>query len=138
MGNEVEGTMTWAAPGTEFVKLNSVEEWEVWNLSADAHPFHMHLIDFIVVARHEIDLNATVLVEQPLIQHDGAVGTGYRVENPTKGALVEIGAADGYADTSFPRDVVTALPGQITTIRAKFDKLGDYPWHCHILAHEDQ
>jgi FtsP/CotA-like multicopper oxidase with cupredoxin domain len=98
----------------------------------------MHLIDFIVVSRHEIDLNATVLVEQPLIMHNGTVGSGWRVENPTKGSLVDVGANQGYADFSFPKDVVTALPGQVTTIRAKFDRLGDYSWHCHILSHEDQ
>ena len=33
--------------------------------------------------------------------------------------------------------MVTALPGQITRIRAKFDKPGRYVWHCHILSHED-
>jgi FtsP/CotA-like multicopper oxidase with cupredoxin domain len=22
-------------------------------------------------------------------------------------------------------------------IRAKFDRIGTYMWHCHILAHED-
>jgi FtsP/CotA-like multicopper oxidase with cupredoxin domain len=34
-------------------------------------------------------------------------------------------------------DIVTAMPGQVTTIRAKFDTLGEYTWHCHILSHED-
>jgi bilirubin oxidase len=33
--------------------------------------------------------------------------------------------------------MVTALPGQITRIKAKFDKPGRYVWHCHILSHED-
>jgi bilirubin oxidase len=33
--------------------------------------------------------------------------------------------------------MVTALPGQITRIKATFDKPGRYVWHCHILSHED-
>jgi spore coat protein A len=33
--------------------------------------------------------------------------------------------------------MVTALPGQITCIKAFFDKPGRYVWHCHILSHED-
>ncbi|MEJ2637423.1 MAG: FlgD immunoglobulin-like domain containing protein [Calditrichia bacterium] len=33
---------------------------------------------------------------------------------------------------------MTALPGQITRIKATFDKPGRYVWHCHILSHEDQ
>ena len=36
-----------------------------------------------------------------------------------------------------PKDMVTALPGQITRIKATFDKPGRYVWHCHILSHED-
>ena len=32
---------------------------------------------------------------------------------------------------------VTALPGQVTRIKATFDKPGRYVWHCHILSHED-
>ena len=33
--------------------------------------------------------------------------------------------------------MVTALPGQVTVIKAHFDKPGRYVWHCHILSHED-
>ncbi len=33
--------------------------------------------------------------------------------------------------------MVTALPDQITIIKAKFDKPGRFVWHCHILSHED-
>jgi len=36
-----------------------------------------------------------------------------------------------------PKDMVTALPGQVTRIKAHFDKPGRYVWHCHILSHED-
>jgi spore coat protein A, manganese oxidase len=35
------------------------------------------------------------------------------------------------------KDVVIAYPGEITTVRAKFDVDGLYMWHCHILEHED-
>jgi bilirubin oxidase len=33
--------------------------------------------------------------------------------------------------------MVTARPGEVTKIRATFDKPGRYVWHCHILSHED-
>ncbi|HXV76204.1 MAG TPA: multicopper oxidase [Candidatus Polarisedimenticolaceae bacterium] len=35
------------------------------------------------------------------------------------------------------KDTVLAFPGEITTIRAKFDVAGLYVWHCHIVEHED-
>jgi len=35
------------------------------------------------------------------------------------------------------KDTVLAFPGEITTIRARFDIAGLYVWHCHIVEHED-
>jgi spore coat protein A, manganese oxidase len=36
-----------------------------------------------------------------------------------------------------PKDTVIAYPGEVTTVKAHFDKAGLYVWHCHILEHED-
>ncbi|MCM2356789.1 MAG: multicopper oxidase domain-containing protein [Geobacteraceae bacterium] len=35
------------------------------------------------------------------------------------------------------KDTVIAYPSQVTRIKARFDILGLYVWHCHILSHED-
>jgi FtsP/CotA-like multicopper oxidase with cupredoxin domain len=35
------------------------------------------------------------------------------------------------------KDTVISYPGEITTIRSKFDVAGLYVWHCHIVEHED-
>ena len=29
------------------------------------------------------------------------------------------------------------FPGEVTRVIAKFDRPGEYVWHCHILSHED-
>ena len=29
------------------------------------------------------------------------------------------------------------LPGEVTRVIAKFDRKGEYVWHCHILSHEE-
>jgi FtsP/CotA-like multicopper oxidase with cupredoxin domain len=40
-------------------------------------------------------------------------------------------------ETGF-KDTVRANPGEVTTIIARFDDYtGTYPWHCHIIEHED-
>jgi FtsP/CotA-like multicopper oxidase with cupredoxin domain len=70
----------------------------------DAHPIHIHLVQFQVVNR------------QPL--HGG----GVRHPEPW--------------ETGF-KDTVIAYPGQITRVKARFDRPGRYVWHCHILEHED-
>ena len=36
------------------------------------------------------------------------------------------------------KDTVRANPGEVTRIIARFGPFtGIYPWHCHILEHED-
>jgi bilirubin oxidase len=38
---------------------------------------------------------------------------------------------DGFKDT------VIAYPGEVTRVKARFDRAGRFVWHCHIVAHED-
>ena len=53
------------------------------------------------------------------------------------GILRAVDAGAEYVDANSPKDMVTARPGEVTKIRATFDKPGRYVWHCHILSHED-
>jgi len=39
-------------------------------------------------------------------------------------------------ETGF-KDTVTAYPGEITRLKARFDIPGLFVWHCHIVDHED-
>ena len=71
---------------------------------------------------------------QPVVQHNGLLGHGFRIASQTYGVVVP--QPTGYVENA-PKDMVTALPGQITRIKATFDKPGRYVWHCHILSHED-
>lgn len=154
---QMEGAIAWHSPTTENPALDSTEEWEIWNVTGDAHPIHLHLVNFEILGRQEIkfDSNAdgdgfipegsspaddgAYLVTQPVVQHNGALGKGFRIVHPTNpedayGPSVSKPAE--YVENA-PKDMVTALPGQITRIKATFDKPGRYVWHCHILSHED-
>jgi len=35
------------------------------------------------------------------------------------------------------KDTVHAYPDDCTRLLMRFDKPGDYMWHCHIASHED-
>ncbi len=35
------------------------------------------------------------------------------------------------------KDTVIAYPGEITRVKALFDRPGLFVWHCHIVEHED-
>lgn len=91
---------------TEAPKLGDIEEWQIYNFTADAHPIHLHPVRFEVVKR-------TLLDGSPSQHGDLPPGES------------------GFKDTGI------SYPGEITTIRIKFDLPGLYAWHCHIIEHED-
>jgi FtsP/CotA-like multicopper oxidase with cupredoxin domain len=129
-GNHVEGTIAWHSPVTENPGLGDTEIWEIYNATGDAHPVHVHLVHFEVIDRQAFKAD---VIEQPVLQHNGNYGDGFRLENiKTQG---QPRGPDAQEETR--RDVVTALPGEVTRIKMTFDKPGRYVWHCHILSHED-
>ena len=129
-GNTVAGAMPWHTPITENPDVGDTEIWEIYNATGDAHPVHVHLVHFEVINREGFTADS---IEQAVIQHNGAVGVAQRLEN-----IVADGNTRG-PDVSEEtrRDMVMALPGEITRIKMTFDKAGRYVWHCHILSHED-
>jgi bilirubin oxidase len=46
--------MGWSDPITENPALNSIEQWEMYNFTADAHPIHIHEVQFQVANRQPI------------------------------------------------------------------------------------
>ncbi len=92
---------------TENPSVGDTEEWQIYNFTEDAHPIHLHLVRFEVMGRTLMD------------------GT-----TPSPQGSVQPW------ETSY-KDMVIAYPGEITTVKAKFDIPGLYVWHCHILEHED-
>ncbi|GGB80846.1 spore coat protein A [Marinobacterium zhoushanense] len=129
-GQNVNGALPWFAPITENPALGATEIWEIYNATGDAHPIHLHLVHFEVVGRQRFK---AVLVEQPVEESDGSWGSGYRLEHIKR--LGNLRAPNPQEQTR--RDVVMALPGEVTLIKARFDKPGRFVWHCHILSHED-
>jgi FtsP/CotA-like multicopper oxidase with cupredoxin domain len=130
-GNTVNGAIGWHSPTTENPGLDTTEIWEIYNATGDAHPIHLHLVNFEVLRRRSFTAD---LIEQPLLQHNGTFGVGFRLENIQVTNVVSPGPA--YVENA-PKDMVTALPEQVTRIKVSFDKPGRYVWHCHILSHED-
>jgi FtsP/CotA-like multicopper oxidase with cupredoxin domain len=78
---------------------------------------HIHELDFEVVNREGLVLDEAGEVVQP-VQLDGLVSPPESWETGVK-------------------DTITALPGQVTRVRAQFNQPGQFVWHCHIVEHED-
>jgi FtsP/CotA-like multicopper oxidase with cupredoxin domain len=110
--------LLWSDAITENPALNSTEEWTIYNLTADAHPIHVHLVKFQVVERQQLTTDDEGVALQPVELVDGTA----RGPEPWE---------SGWKDT------VITYPGEVTRIRMKFDLEGFYVWHCHIVEHED-
>ena len=106
----------WADPVSENPNLGDTEVWEFYNLTADAHPMHVHEIAFEVVNRERLALDD----EEPIVPLEL---TG-EVRPPE-------------AWESGRKDTVIAYPGEVTRLRAQFNTPGQFVWHCHIIEHED-
>jgi spore coat protein A len=120
---------------TESVAAGSTEVWRIFNLTADTHPIHFHLVNVQVLQREAFigDGTTTPIVLSGL---------------PRGPELNELGW----------KETVQMHPGEVTTVIMKFDlatapKLADgtsveiplsprtggheFVWHCHILEHEE-
>jgi bilirubin oxidase len=109
-GNGPSGVpLGWADEITENPAVGATEVWEIYNFTADAHPIHIHEIQFELLNREVFD---------------PAVGTPGAVRPPEA------------AETGL-KDTFIAYPGEITRVKGFFDLPGLYVWHCHIVEHED-
>jgi FtsP/CotA-like multicopper oxidase with cupredoxin domain len=140
-GTNVAKAYTWFQPTTETPILDSTEIWEIYNFTADAHPIHLHLVNFEILDRHDFEYDITGT--QTTIQHNGTTGEAPEISNIRNLTAVPDGLE--YFEAA-PKDMVTSLPGdpegtpptgQVVRIKANFNKSGRYVWHCHILSHED-
>ena len=142
---DVATAYTWFQQTTETPALGDTEIWEIYNFTADAHPVHLHLVNFEILDREHFEYDVTGT--QTTTQHNDTTGEAPVISNIRNRTPVSVGPE--YFENA-PKDMVTALPGaepdedegapatgQMVRIKAHFDKTGRYVWHCHILSHED-
>lgn len=130
LGTGADGPLAWDDDISETPRAGDTEVWRILNLTADAHPVHLHLVMFQVIDRIPFDADAYALAQEDWL-------AGHSSEPP----IVE----DFYIGDPIPpnawetgwKDTVIANPGEVTRIIATFDLPGLYVWHCHILEHED-
>jgi FtsP/CotA-like multicopper oxidase with cupredoxin domain len=111
-------------PPTETPQPDAIEAWRIFNLSADTHPIHFHLVNVQIVSRQSFDA-----------RHMRLQGTPRPADANERGW----------------KETVRMNPGECTTVIMKFalpsapfivpasPRTGghEYVWHCHILEHEE-
>jgi len=98
---------------TEEPQLGTIEVWRFVNPSGEVHPMHLHLVQFQIIDR------------QPITVVGG-------VPTPSGPAVAPAAVEAGWKDT------VAVGPLEIVRVIARFDDYaGLFPYHCHMLEHED-
>jgi spore coat protein A, manganese oxidase len=94
--------------------------WTFFNVSPDTHPIHLHLVQFQILDRQSL---------QPDPKRKGFfLPKTVPGSNPVSADPNEAGW----------KDTFRSMPGEVTRIIARFESYtGKYPYHCHILEHED-
>ena len=105
---DLPSPLQWADAMTENPVLGATEMWEIHNHTEDAHPIHIHMVQFEVLDRTP--------------RGDPIGGPTTRGPDPW-----ETGT----------KDTVIALPEEVIRVKALYDIPGLFVWHCHILEHED-
>jgi spore coat protein A len=124
----LNGTLVFTDPITENPQVGDTEVWEFYNTTADAHPIHMHLVDFRIINRQKF--RGTIL---PKTNSDGSLG-GVLEEQ----SIRFLGQPRSpRAEEAGKKDTAKMFPGEVTRLIARFNRPGEYLYHCHILSHED-
>ena len=103
-GNPLMGQLDramWDDPVLQNPKAGTTEIWRIFNTTGDAHPIHLHLVQFQVLDTQPFDV------------------AQYLASN----TVAFTGAASAPAPNERPawKDTVSTMPGKVTRIIAKFD-----------------
>lgn len=122
------GTLTFADAPTERPSVGSTEVWEFWNATVDAHPVHMHLVQFRVLDRQAYQAPAPEAT---------AMSNGWEGVRLAGKVQLAATATPAPAHEQGWKDTVVCPPGQVTRVLVNFKRRGKYVYHCHILSHEE-
>jgi spore coat protein A, manganese oxidase len=138
------GPLNFHAPTTEIIQLGDLEHWEIFNFTPDAHPIHLHLVQYQVLEKLAFDFHDEDEDGVPDdTGEDGRIDYGFA----SRGDVLDDPSFDIIVFDDAPlsvrpeeqgwQDTVWVGPGEMIRIAAEFDRPGPYVWHCHILSHED-
>jgi spore coat protein A len=148
------GTMTFdavpfMAPSQDFIKAGSTEIWEYINPNHDAHPMHVHLVNFQVLNRQPLDAAGYQTQYEKWLKGGRSQGDKPVLRHYLTGPPMppDPDEAQSRKDTvkvysqmvtriiiqefNPPTDTIASIPNSGAKLPAT------YIHHCHILEHED-
>ncbi|MFB6862315.1 multicopper oxidase family protein [Streptomyces virginiae] len=148
------GTMTFNAvpfmePSADFIEAGSSEIWEYINPNHDAHPMHVHLVNFQVLNRQPINAAAYQADYEKWIDGGRKPQDLPVLDNYLTGPPIPPEPDEAHSDKdtvkSYPETVTRIISREFTppteTIASIPNSGTEYPatyvHHCHLLEHED-
>jgi FtsP/CotA-like multicopper oxidase with cupredoxin domain len=138
--------MMWDGTITETPRVGDTEIWEIANLTGDAHPIHLHLVQFQLLNRQKFNVKKYQAAWDaanpvwPAMMPTTPIPVGpYLKGKPIPPDANERGWKDTFRNN----------PGEITRYIVRFTPQDSdhfsfdptqepgYVWHCHIIEHED-
>jgi len=127
----------------QTAKYGTVQIWNIYNLTADAHPMHFHLFNVMVLRRRPF--NVARFTGIPAFTGPGvgpdANETGWKETVrmmpgtcTTVAVLVEHPLPLGYVDV--PQTAGGSVRCDMPQVSPRTGG-HEYVWHCHILEHEE-
>jgi spore coat protein A len=130
------GGARWDDPVVEAPRVGTTEIWNFVNITTDAHPLHVHLVQYNVLERRTFDLARFM-----------ATGEVHFTGDPIPPAPNENPAYKDTVKAFSGLDQAGNVIGMVTRVIVKFDLPAGTPvspgqrfrylYHCHILEHED-
>ncbi|KAH7296127.1 hypothetical protein KP509_26G010100 [Ceratopteris richardii] len=129
---------TWQDDVTQYPMEGTTEIWELMNLRINAHPIHIHLVQF------------RVLNQQTFSNRSFELGTcSVNIAYGENGSCYTEPPRDPYIYQRGWKDTVITWPNVVTRVLIRFTQRNGLPfkfdpsegpgyaWHCHIVDHED-
>ena len=119
-------------------KVGSVETWTIQNRSLEAHVFHIHQIHYLMLA-----VNGVALSPADMQLRDDYTIPGWKPPvDPVTSAPYDPATGTLFSAMTAAQQTAYLKKYPYPSFTAKFDfrdptAAGDFVYHCHILAHED-
>ena len=133
--------LEYLAPATEVVQAGAVEVWRIFNLTADTHPIHFHLVNVQVLSRQPFKVSYGSFVPNSPTRGPQPNELGWKeTVQMHPGEVISVAMKFDLPSAPFnvpssPR--ATTLQNGMGTSNTRGGKYHEYVWHCHILEHEE-
>ncbi len=126
-----------AATPTETPRAQTTEVWEIYNLTADVHPMHFHLVNVQVINRQPFQVSSFNGVPANFTGPATAPEPNERGWKET--VLMQPGTVTRIIMTFDLASAAIKTAGGATIQTPSSPRTGgaEYVWHCHILEHEE-